>query len=349
MPPANEPISSLAGAPPMQSLPSPFRGRAPRSILILRGGALGDFVLTLPALSLLRSVFATSRIEVIAHPRIASLAAPPYVQAITSIEKAALAAFFSPNAALDTGMAAYIGQFELVVSYLHDPDGVFESNVRACGVPHFLSAYRPPTQRHAAEEWALPLRELGLSLQNPSSQIHVVDSEYAEARLHLHVPAQALCIAIHPGSGSPKKNWPPEKWGDLASFFLKTLPRVHLLFVGGEADMAQKAYLQSRFSAETGRIRFAWDQPPRHLAALLKACHFFTGHDSGVSHIAAAVGTRCLLLFGPTNPAIWAPAGAHVHVLRSSDGSLESISLSAVKEACIGMLGQFQPIQSLSG
>jgi ADP-heptose:LPS heptosyltransferase len=41
----------------------------------------------------------------------------------------------------------------------------------------------------------------------------------------------------------------------------------------------------------------------------------FLGHDSGVSHLAAAVGTPCVLLFGPTDPAMWAPPGEYVRVI----------------------------------
>jgi hypothetical protein len=58
------------------------------------------------------------------------------------------------------------------------------------------------------------------------------------------------------------------------------------------------------------------DLPLTELAARLARCRLFLGHDSGVSHLAAAVGTPCVLLFGPTEPAMWAPPGAHVRVVR---------------------------------
>ena len=52
--------------------------------------------------------------------------------------------------------------------------------------------------------------------------------------------------------------------------------------------------------------RFARNLPLPQLAALLEHS-IFVGHDSGISHLAAAVGANCILLFGPTNPDIWAP------------------------------------------
>lgn len=345
MPPEFMPIPPLAGAPAEDSAAFLFKGSTPESILVLRGGALGDFVLTLPALRLLRSAFPDSRVDLIAHPRIASLAQPPYVQRITSLEKAALASFFFPDSELDPALASYIGSFDLVVSYLHDPERVFEFNVRACGVRNFLQAYRTPSQTHAAEEWALPLRTLGLVLESPQSIIYPTDAERSWARQFLESPEGTRWVAIHPGSGSPRKNWPVSLWCEVAGLLLKKWPRIRLLVAGGEADAAQRDFLRSRLSEETTRIRFAWDQPPRLLSAILEACAFFVGHDSGVSHVAAAVGTRCLLLFGPTNPAVWAPAGAHVRVIQSSSGAPESIPPSAVFAACGEMLDQFGPCQ----
>jgi heptosyltransferase-2 len=67
-----------------------------------------------------------------------------------------------------------------------------------------------------------------------------------------------------------------------------------------------------------------------HLAALLEGSSFI-GHDSGVSHIAAAVGAQCLLLFGPTDPAIWAPANKGVTVLRAPEGKLSLLEVESVR------------------
>jgi heptosyltransferase-2 len=70
--------------------------------------------------------------------------------------------------------------------------------------------------------------------------------------------------------------------------------------------------------------------PLTTLANLLQNCSFFLGHDSGISHLAAAVGTPSLLLFGPTDPAIWAPQNAQVRVLRSRNRTLEEIAVEEV-------------------
>jgi heptosyltransferase III len=56
----------------------------------------------------------------------------------------------------------------------------------------------------------------------------------------------------------------------------------------------------------------------------------FVGHDSGISHIAAATGARCVLLFGWTDPAIWAPANENVTVLRAPEGKMDRLTVEAV-------------------
>jgi heptosyltransferase-2 len=66
------------------------------------------------------------------------------------------------------------------------------------------------------------------------------------------------------------------------------------------------------------------------LGAVLSRCALFVGHDSGISHLAAAVGIPCLLLFGPTKPDVWAPANRAVVVLQPSDGQLSNLETRSV-------------------
>jgi heptosyltransferase-2 len=67
------------------------------------------------------------------------------------------------------------------------------------------------------------------------------------------------------------------------------------------------------------------------LGAILGGCRAFVGHDSGISHLAAAAGTPCVLLFGPTDHAVWAPANPDVRVIASETGRVEDIALDSVR------------------
>src|SRR4051794_33257461 len=99
-------------------------------ILVIRGGAIGDFILTLPALGLLREAFPNSHIEIIGYRHIVALAEGRYyADSARSIEYGPLAGFFARNGTLDDELQAYFAGFHQVISYLFDPDGIFEANL----------------------------------------------------------------------------------------------------------------------------------------------------------------------------------------------------------------------------
>src|SRR5215212_6987580 len=92
-------------------------------ILIIRGGAIGDFILTLPAIKLLRDRFPEAHIEILGSQQCAALAEKRfYADAIRSLESGRLARFFAQNSGLPSNLADYFAGFDLIVSYLFDPD-----------------------------------------------------------------------------------------------------------------------------------------------------------------------------------------------------------------------------------
>src|SRR5215216_560067 len=108
-------------------------------ILVIRGGAIGDFILTLPALRTLRQAYPNARIEILVYRHIAALAENRfYAQAVRSIEYGPLSGFFAKNSELPAELADYFASFDLIISYLYDPDRIFESNLRRCGVENLL-------------------------------------------------------------------------------------------------------------------------------------------------------------------------------------------------------------------
>src|ERR1700761_4292671 len=98
-------------------------------ILVIRGGALGDFIVTLPMVRLLRQRWPEAHIEVLGNPRIAEVALHRhYLDAVRSVDRGPLSTFFMPRAVLDPSWMEYIGDFELVLSYFYDPDALFLVN-----------------------------------------------------------------------------------------------------------------------------------------------------------------------------------------------------------------------------
>jgi len=306
-------------------------------ILVIRGGAIGDFVLTLPAIALLRENFPAAQIEILGYKHIIELARDRYyAHATRSIEYAALSSFFVPGGDLPGDLVEYFGGFQHVVSYLYDPDFYFETNIRRCGVKNFLAATPKIDESiHAARQLAKPLERLALFLEEPGARLYTSDADREFAAQFLKETPTPV-IAMHPGSGSTRKNWPVKYWRELGISLAAMPSAPALLLVGGEADRDSLAFLIKEWNGLP--VYTARDLPLPHLAAILEQCAVFIGHDSGISHIAAAVGVPAVLIFGGTNPKIWAPANSNAHVLQASEDSLDRLAPVTVEAAVRGIL-----------
>jgi heptosyltransferase III len=295
--------------------PSPAAAGSGR-ILMIRGGAIGDFVLTLPVLTALRQQFPLCHIEVLGYPHITQLALQGGLADHTrSIESGALARFFALGADLDESWSAYFAQFALILSYLYDPDAMFQSNVARCSRAQFVACpHRPDEQldRHATESFLQPLERLAIFQPDPVPRLNLSapDSTPTQAAL-------SRTIVLHPGSGSPNKNWPESAWHDLIAH-LATLPDWEFLLVSGEAETDRATRLARLLPAN--RSQHAHHLPLSKLALRFSTCRAFLGHDSGISHLAAAVGLPGIVLWGPTNQVIWRPRSSRFRILQSPGG-----------------------------
>jgi heptosyltransferase III len=302
-------------------------------ILIIRGGAIGDFILTLPALKALRDSMPHAHIEILGYKHIAALAENRYyAQAVRSIEYAPLARFFATNSELPAELADYFASFDLIISYLYDPDLIFERNLRRCGIENLICgpAKIVGNAEHAARQLARPIEKLGIKVLDLSQRIFPSVADRQFAREFLGSLVQPF-VAIHPGSGSRQKNWPIENWITMmskGSAFSSTGRSPSFVVISGEADERETEQLEREW--RNRNICFARNLPLPHLAGVL-ANSIFVGHDSGISHLAAAAGANCILLFGPTDPNVWAPRNNNVRVLKASTGSLRDLKLEDVE------------------
>ncbi len=310
--------------------------------LIIRGGAIGDFILTLPGLKALRDAYPHAHLEILGYKHIAALGENRfYAQAVRSIEYGPLASFFAKNSQLPPELATYFASFDLVISYLYDPDGIFESNLRRCGVDSLIRGPAKINKReHAARQLAQPLEELGFRVDDLAARIFPLETDRIVLKKLLNRSSKPV-VAFHPGSGSEKKNWPLEHWIEIGNYLLGSDDfRGSLVVVSGEADEDRTKRLRAIWNNE--RVRFARNIPLPELAALFDTA-IFVGHDSGISQLAAAAGANCILLFGPTNPEIWAPKNEKVQVIQAPTGDMPSLRFEAVRDALINRLKAYLP------
>ena len=309
----------------------------------------------MPALKALRVAHPKANIEILGYPHIAAIADKRfYADAVRSIEYAALSRFFARGAELPSELCDYFAGFDLILSYLYDPDGIFEANLRRSGAENFL---RGPSKIvpgiSASEQLACPVEQLGIIVTGLAAKIFSSDEdrEFADGFLE---NCELPILAIHPGSGSEKKNWPIENWIELIRAVLNgaatsskgcfqtahlsqgRLPSPPFLFgsiliVSGEADESVMRQLRP-LSEREQRVRFAHQLPLPQLAAILSHSTFI-GHDSGISHLAAAAGARSIILFGPTDPEVWAPRNDNVKVLLGPNGDLTQLDVAVITKA----------------
>lgn len=279
-------------------------------ILVIRGGAIGDFILTLPAIAALRRQFPQAHLEVLGYPHIAQLAlAGGLVDRVQPIEARGLASFFARGGVLEPDWKDYFSEFDLVISYLYDPDEIFKTNVCRCLVKQFIAGPHRPDEAaniHATHVYLKPLERLA---------IFDVD---AVPHLSLNLqPSTLNQLALHPGSGSEKKNWPEARWAELMQQIMATTDW-NVLLVGGEAEGERLQRLARGLPA--GRVSLAQGRPLAELAGRLQPSSAFVGHDSGITHLAAAVGLPCVILWADTLEEIWRPQGERLIVLKELAG-----------------------------
>ena len=297
------------------------------SILVIRGGAIGDFILTLPVLAALRENLPLARVEILAYPRVAPLAVAAGLAAeARSIDARPLAGFFAARGPLDEEIQAYFANFAVIISYLYDPDGIFQANIERCSRAQFIAGPHRPDERaalHASDVFLKPLERLAIFGADPSPRL-ALNSQ----------PSTLNSLALHPGSGSESKNWFESNWSQLLRALVQetTAP---LLLIGGEAEGERLRRLTRELPSE--RFALAENLPLVELAQRLAGCRAFVGHDSGITHLAAAVGLPGLVLWGPSNDVVWRPRSERMKILRGSPG-LASLPVEKVVAAVREML-----------
>lgn len=235
---------------------------------------MGDFVVSLPALECLR----TEYLEVwtaSAHVPLVRFADRVRSIASTGLD---LVAVTEPPASL----WEWLRGFDSIVSWYGANRPEFREAVRE--LPFTFFAALPSGKEHAVDFYLEQVRTIARCESDGVPRIH------CDAR-------REDFVAIHPFSGSARKNWPLENFRQLAGELARATP---VYWCRGAQDPPLPGAVEIADLYE--------------LACWLAKANLYIGNDSGVTHLAAAVGTPVLALFGPTDPSVWAPRGAQVEV-----------------------------------
>lgn len=291
-------------------------------ILILHPGALGDIILSLPAVALLRESLPSAELSVAGHRDYLEPVMGGLAERLLSLSVLPLHHFYTPDAPPPEAVRFW-SSFDRVVSWTGAGDPVFESGMRRIHPESLIAAWRPAPgeTRHVAQIFVDSLRPwISPDAKAAPVRIRVESSARRRAEQWLRSrgwTAGDRLAALHPGAGSPVKRWPLVCYIRLAERLLLEGPGKMLVIEGPAEDGIAD---QMAGTLKEGRAIAVRSAPPALVAALLERCEVFIGNDSGVAHLAAGLGVPSVVLFGPTLPQHWAPLGEHVAVLRDARG-----------------------------
>lgn len=264
--------------------------------LLIRPGAIGDCILALPAMEFLRCDY----LEVwVAAPNVPLVR---FADRVRSIGSTGLDMVGIPDREPAPELLECLAGFDEIVSWYGTARAEFREAV--AGLPfRFLPALpEEGARRHAADYYLAQVGGCGPAIPR------------------LDCPRwQGGFAVIHPFSGSAKKNWPLERYRELARVLGARMP---VRWCAGPEEPLE------------GAVRFA---DRYELACWLAGARLHIGNDSGITHLAAAVGAPVVALFGPTDPAVWAPRGPRVQIVATAKPGepVESIPVSRVAEAAL--------------
>lgn len=317
-PPASPVVSSIPGA-----FADPTNGWQPARIAVLRALKLGDLLCATPALRALRRRFPAAEITLIGLPwaedlvrrlpALDRLAAFPGYPGIPEAEAppARTAAF------LDAARAYH---YDLAIQ-MHGDGNVSNGFVDALGAPVTLGYRRLDDDRltlglpYVADEpevirWLRLVGLLGAPVVDRRLAFPVTSAETGRAEdvLRDAPPGDGPLVGLHPGASDPHRRWPAARFAALATAVHERW-RARLVLTGGAGERDLTDEIASRVPA----LDLAGRTSLGDLAAVIGRLDLLVTNDTGASHLAAAAGTRSVVIFGSTSPRQWAPLDLDRH------------------------------------
>lgn len=293
----------------------------PQRILIVKPCCLGDVLLTTPLVARIRSSFPDAQITyAVGGWSLPMVATSQHVDAVITLPER-----WTWGALLAVARAFRTRRFD--VAFVPDRSPLLGVLVWLARIPQrvgldsrgrgFAYTHRAPVTSIVQHEADLYNRlATAAGLPPPERRLHFFPTEEADqaaqALLDQIAPGDGPLMVLHAGGGAnpgmtlPRKRWLPERWAAVAADLIRDGAR--LLLIGGPGDEAPVAAVQAALSAPAPALVQRWDW--NDLGALLRRSDLFLGHDTGMMHLATAVGTRVVAVFGPSDPQNYGPYGA---------------------------------------
>jgi len=277
-------------------------------VLIIRPAALGDTLMLMPAITQIKAVA-----EIFLVGRSAGVELlRPHVHRSIDFEGSGWHRLFVETPDLEPSFP--LPKADSVVAFLSDPDGIVSNNLKT-HLPkasiHFFPAF-PPKEAdiHVAFYLAQCLKRAGL----PIDPEKTLDEACKRPLLGgVFQPGQGRKAVFHPGSGGKGKNYPPEFWLEL----VRKIGGHGGFILLGPAEEELLPFFTTNVRMEGIEILFLPEK--EQLIAILRQAPLYVGHDSGITHLAAMLGTPTIALFKNTPIHQWRPLGPAVRVIENEE------------------------------
>lgn len=285
-------------------------------LLAIQPGAIGDFILSLPALRALREALGAGGMEIWAERANLPLAEhPAYADCVRPLAETGLDSYPLPGRTLEA-----LKEFDTIVSWRGASLPELVAAVRAvqpgaCFLPQFppageaihLSEFRRKQLAALLGDHLVPAR-----LRDPQIFLSESDTRFAEEFLGEWCGPGGPVMVFHAGASGKRKQWDAARFGALA---LQAQRRRDARILLTEGPLDAEAVGAVLASAPDLRARRVCIPNLRQLAAVISRAAVFLGNDTGIAHLAAAASVPAIVVFMAGDPRVWAPRGAHVRIL----------------------------------
>jgi len=310
-------------------------------VCVLFPGALGDFVCFLPALHELSKAHS---VDLLARSDFAAIA--PQAVRVQSLERLEVRRLFIDGGARDEQVRRFFAGYAVVYSWFASQERRFVEQLHEASRGRAqVFRFRPNNNDLHQSDYYLSC--LGASFADASLPWLALTAGariWCEAFCRANGLGGEPLLVLAPGSGSREKNWPEESYLQVADAWREQVGG-RVVLVVGPVEAERRGF--DRLSAgcvPASALDLA------QLAALLARSDVYLGNDSGVSHLAAAVGARTVALFGPSDERQWAPRGPWVTILRHQTACSpcgESAMQRCPQRLCLLELSAAEVIQEL--
>jgi ADP-heptose:LPS heptosyltransferase len=278
-----------------------------KKLLIFHQGALGDFVLTFPALIRLKKHF--TPIDAVCKPQLGELAKGlGLIDNWFSQDAARFASFFSDS--IDPDVKNLLNTYEEIILFSFSKNLAQSINQIRHRPVHRISPRPKITDNiHVAVHLLKNLARCGLIAEDNDLNTPEQPSFYMQQEVFYNT-SHSRKVLLHPGAGSKKKIWPITNFLQVEGLLISDGHKPE--YIIGPADR----FLRDALRMPGARQRVV--HTPENIAALIalmKTAGGYIGNDSGVSHLAAYLGLPTVAVFGPSDPEMWRPVGPAVCIL----------------------------------